>query len=655
MKQIIAIAALLLVLVLCAPIAPVGALALSGSDGLLPADLDSGIFEFDYVPMANSEYALFLFSDGPGDASASAEIIEDGEIIASGEGRGRLCSAWLAAGQSYHVRVRGSGKAILEMARSALSRSWDQPLVLAENEPYEKMIARAGDAHWYAFTAQQSASMLISCVPAEDMRMEAKLFDADGACIAQLDPLGNGAALRLETIAGESYVLRISAPDGGEGGYAVTLHRPDEQDPTVPAFDAASIVIPAGGRADLAGEAGEAALVWVSENPGIARVLQDGSLLGVSPGETTVIAHGMDGFASLAVRVEFVPVEAVSFIGGDLNLSAGDDNDLHISILPENASDSRLRFEIADPSVAAVSRSGVVRALKPGSTEITVFSVDGDHSDTITLHVSEAARRYRALIVGEENYPLSADKAREGAEASAGAVKSLLGTVEFENAAYMVRTGMDLSRAELIAAIRQTFQGASEKDISLLYITSHGYYSGGMSFLELSDGSVLSARDLERELRRIPGTVAVIIDACASGGFIGAASDRAAFADGIAAPFASAGIRGGKYRVIASAALDEDSYRIALGDGQSPGRMTTVLARALCDGAGWDIDRNARSAMDADSNYDGSITLAELQIYLKRRVSWYMDMVSDLTGEDYRQSVQVYPDGDPLVLFERNS
>ena len=34
------------------------------------------------------------------------------------------------------------------------------------------------------------------------------------------------------------------------------------------------------------------------------------------------------------------------------------------------------------------------------------------------------------------------------------------------------------------------------------------------------------------------------------------------------------------------------------------------------------------------------------------RVDWYLELASELTGETYRQSVQVYPMGDPFALFE---
>ena len=176
-----------------------------------------------------------------------------------------------------------------------------------------------------------------------------------------------------------------------------------------------------------------------------------------------------------------------------------------------------------------------------------------------------------------------------------------------------------------------------------------------MSFLELSDGSSISARDLERELRAIPGTVVVLIDSCGSGGAIGAASEYENFAKGITGAFSGAAIRGSKYKVLASAGLDQDSYRIAFNADAGAGIMATAFARALCDGAGWDIDRGDRGTMGADSNYDGSITLDELYRYMRSRVDWYLGVASSLTGQTYRQSVQVWPEGDPFVIFRRES
>jgi len=200
----------------------------------------------------------------------------------------------------------------------------------------------------------------------------------------------------------------------------------------------------------------------------------------------------------------------------------------------------------------------------------------------------------------------------------------------------------------VLAAVREAFAGAREADTSLLYITCHGYYRAGMTFFLMADGSVLSAADLERELRIIPGDVVLLIDCCGSGGVLGNASTASDILDGVMrvfqGPVSDASARGSKYRIIASAHLDQDSYRIGFGENG----MSTVFARALCDAAGWNMDRSAPSALNADVDYNRAITLDELGAYLSKRVMWYLNIAGS-----YTQSVSVYPQNDPGIVFER--
>lgn len=657
MKHVLPKAAfLLLVLTLLASAFPTGAFALSKADPLLYANLDRADFEFSYVPQANSEYALCLFSADGSTIQAQAEILLNGETIVEGEGSGEILNSWLIAGQSYTVRVHGSGNAVIEMARNTLSRSFFRPLTAQENIPSDKMIAHAYDAHWYSFVAESDGEMMISCVPASgSLDLSALLFDDAGTLQAKFDDLSGGICrLVFATEKGHEYRLRISSPNGSEGSYTLRLLRP-ENEALALSFDSAEIGLSIGSNVDLSFETGSAALLWLSDAPEIAAVDQNGRVHGLQAGEANITAYGLHEQASCKIIVKYVPLQGIDILGESISLNVGDEADIPLSFLPENTSDRNVSFEIADSSIASVNRKGVVCGLQPGTTTITVRSADGMFEDSVSVVVSPAPRRYRALLVSEENYPFAENTRRNGSENSVEAIASLLNSVRFEDAAYAVRVGKDLSRSELIALIRETFRNASAKDVSLLYITCHGSYTGGMSFLELSDGSTLSIRDLERELRDISGTVAVMIDCCGSGGTIGAASDRIAFAKGVTDTFASPGIQGSKYKVIASAGLDQDSYRIALNENADSGLMTTVFSRALCDGTGWNIDRGTRSTMSADLNYDGKITIGELENYLQHRINWYLNIASGLTGEDYLQSIQVYPEGDPLVLFERIS
>ena len=82
MRKLKRAALLLLILVLIAPAASVGALALSGSDPMRLAELSRADYEFDYVPQANSNYSLYVFSADGGSVEAHAELLEDGTLLA---------------------------------------------------------------------------------------------------------------------------------------------------------------------------------------------------------------------------------------------------------------------------------------------------------------------------------------------------------------------------------------------------------------------------------------------------------------------------------------------------------------------------------------------------------------------------------------------
>ena len=60
-------------------------------------------------------------------------------------------------------------------------------------------------------------------------------------------------------------------------------------------------------------------------------------------------------------------------------------------------------------------------------------------------------------------------------------------------------------------------------------------------------------------------------------------------------------------------------------------------------------------ALRADMDYDRQITFGEIGAYVSRRVPWYLNVAGELAGASvpYVQNVQVWPEGDPLVLLGR--
>lgn len=263
----------------------------------------------------------------------------------------------------------------------------------------------------------------------------------------------------------------------------------------------------------------------------------------------------------------------------------------------------------------------------------------------------QTAPQYRALVVGEQEYVPEDVSDRAGAVHTAEGMRDMLLSLSM---GYSVALEEDIGADRLLAAIDETFAAAKMQDVSLFYINCHGYYTNGVAWLLFSDGSTLTAPDLERALRQVPGSVVVIVDACNSGGFIGAAEMD--FAAGFTDEFAGRGVSGGlrlsKYKVICSSGLEQQSYRLGFAGAEgSAESIGTVLARSLCEGAGWDFIADKRSAMRADTNFDGVVTLGDMQEFLGQRIEWYLGQ----TGGAYEQDVQVYPENDGFVLFSRET
>ncbi len=178
-------------------------------------------------------------------------------------------------------------------------------------------------------------------------------------------------------------------------------------------------------------------------------------------------------------------------------------------------------------------------------------------------------------------------------------------------------------------AVEEAFQNAGENDVSLLYISTHGMFSEGVTNAEagllLSDGeteTLLDAAVLQEILDQVPGNKIVILDACNSGAIIG---------KGLSGGAAQCFLTGKSYHVLCSAGGSEASWYYQSG-GEGPASGASYFASVLTNGLG------VQGACSADINADGLVTLAEMYAYLL---------------DNYAASTpQVYPQGDDgLVLF----
>ncbi len=305
---------------------------------------------------------------------------------------------------------------------------------------------------------------------------------------------------------------------------------------------------------------------------------------------------------------------------------------------------AQIRYESANPSVVQVDESGQAQVLSQGRTRITAAD---QHGNTAQMYVraANAKPERRALLLSEQRY--DDGRVRTGAVNTVQGLSDMLGALRYRSGTpFEITVRVDSTREDVLRAIESTFAKAEPDDLSLLYISCHGEMQNGEPVLLLHDGSGISVRRLEEMLRDVQGKVVVLIDCCASGAFIGSAASPL-FAKEAAETFDNSALLNGKYMVLVSCGAEEDSYRISDTGENNESDMSTVFARAVCEGLGWDLDRDRSVSLRADSNRDGVVTFTELWLYARRRVYYH------LSGTGVTQTVMSWPEIDESELFAR--
>ena len=641
---------------------------LLAAGALIEVDLDAGEAVYDFIAPSGSVYDVWLFPAKDGAPEVTARLWRGERLVAEGEGGMPALSLRLAAGAEYRLVLTGSGCGRLELARHALSRCFALPMLLkASGDAYSKAFVREGDAHWYAMDADSTATVTLLAVPdGQDLRLEAQLFDDEGRLLKTgCHTAGGACLLDFAPLAGRRYRVRLTGLESGTGLYEIRLERLEgdalprrvtlsRQSMTIEGRETGQLT------AELSPEGAGGTLYWESSQSAVAGVDERGLVTGRAAGQAVITAYAPgDVSGSCVVEVRPVAVTGVALLSRQVTLCVGDDAAIECDVLPENATNTRLSYEARPGGIVTVDSRGVLRGVAEGDATVTVTAQDGGFSDVLSVNVNPAPRRWRALLVGEQNYAEGVAAVRTGSIHSVSGIRSMLENLSFDGARFQVSTLLDASRDEVLAGVENGFYDAGEQDLSLFYITCHGYYAGGMTCLQMYDGSVLAAAELAQALRGVKGDVLVVIDCCGSGGVIGRASATPDILKGIDRVFEGtvgpAVMGTSRFRVLASAALEQESYRVSFRGSAGEADMSTVFARAFCEAGGWSIDRGTPTALRADRNYDGRVTLTELFSYAARRVMWYLNQTVALTGAEnpYVQTVQLWPEGDGLVVMQR--
>ena len=136
----------------------------------------------------------------------------------------------------------------------------------------------------------------------------------------------------------------------------------------------------------------DAAVTWRSSNSAVAKVDQEGVVTPVASGVAVITAGAGDYQTGCIVTV--LPtrerVTGVEITDAPETVPLHGEAVLTATIYPEHATPRTGTWTSSAPGVAAVSRTGIVTALSVGETTITVTTVDGGFTDTITITVTAA-------------------------------------------------------------------------------------------------------------------------------------------------------------------------------------------------------------------------------------------------------------------------
>src|SRR5437879_8390540 len=148
------------------------------------------------------------------------------------------------------------------------------------------------------------------------------------------------------------------------------------------------------------------AVTWKSLRPDIASVDQNGVIVALAPGQGTVqvtSTSGLTATAPIVVQPSDIAIqEAVPVV-----MSPGDVDTLRVVVPAQGGrvvSPLALQWSAADPAVARVSLTGVVTAVAPGHTTLTVSGLL--QSKTIDIVVHKTVEALAVLPTSKSDVPL---------------------------------------------------------------------------------------------------------------------------------------------------------------------------------------------------------------------------------------------------------
>lgn len=139
-------------------------------------------------------------------------------------------------------------------------------------------------------------------------------------------------------------------------------------------------------------------VTWQTGDSTIASVDGNGKVSAFAQGQTDITVVTNDGsfkaVCTVTVREKepeptVIHVASVALDKSTLNLTVGENDRLTADVYPGDATDKTVTWQTRDSTIASVDENGIVTALAPGQTEITVVTNDGGYMMACFVTVEE--------------------------------------------------------------------------------------------------------------------------------------------------------------------------------------------------------------------------------------------------------------------------
>ena len=216
-----------------------------------------------------------------------------------------------------------------------------------------------------------------------------RLWQSSAPSVAYVD--GNGLVMALA--GGTATITAISNDGGKTASCAVEVRVPvvgvslSEEDIAMYVDDVhqfAAAILPA--------DATDTALFWSSSAPSVVSIDSQGIAIALAEGTSTITVTTHDGgftaSCEVVVKIKTVPLQSISIVPSEVEVQCGEEVQLAVEFIPENASDKSIKQWISGaPEVASVDMAGLVCAKSAGVAVIKAVSSDGGRTATCKVTV----------------------------------------------------------------------------------------------------------------------------------------------------------------------------------------------------------------------------------------------------------------------------